>query len=198
MIRVIETFSDFRDISLQERTDTAIRLGADVFVSIHANAFGSGWNDVRGVETFTFDGKGKSKELALGIQRRLVPRYNTHNREERFSEVESRGVKEANYHVLRETQKRGIPSVLVEAGFMTNWNDYVLLCSPDYRATVAGAIYEAIGSNFDLNNLVVAVDAGHGPSTPGKRSPNGKLKEYFFNRAVANSLIDYLTTEGSN
>ncbi|MFE4569938.1 N-acetylmuramoyl-L-alanine amidase [Paenibacillus chitinolyticus] len=34
--------------------------------------------------------------------------------------------------------------------------------------------------------LKVVFDGGHGPNTQGKRTPDGSLKEYEFNRAVAN------------
>ncbi|MGG1571586.1 N-acetylmuramoyl-L-alanine amidase [Fictibacillus sp. NRS-1165] len=42
-------------------------------------------------------------------------------------------------------------------------------------------------------NLVVYVDAGHGPDTPGKRSPDGSLREHFFNHATAVMLMGALT-----
>ncbi|MGD7043389.1 N-acetylmuramoyl-L-alanine amidase [Jeotgalibacillus proteolyticus] len=38
---------------------------------------------------------------------------------------------------------------------------------------------------------LIAIDAGHGYETPGKRSPDG-MKEYEFNRAVANECIHQL------
>jgi N-acetylmuramoyl-L-alanine amidase len=36
--------------------------------------------------------------------------------------------------------------------------------------------------------MIIAIDAGHGPATAGKRSPDGLLREYTFNSAVANEL----------
>ncbi len=34
----------------------------------------------------------------------------------------------------------------------------------------------------------IIVDAGHGPNTPGKRSPDGSLREFMFNAAVAEKI----------
>lgn len=41
--------------------------------------------------------------------------------------------------------------------------------------------------------LVVYVDAGHGPDTPGKRSPDGSLREHQFNHATAVMLMGALS-----
>ncbi|MBR6613154.1 MAG: N-acetylmuramoyl-L-alanine amidase [Clostridia bacterium] len=42
----------------------------------------------------------------------------------------------------------------------------------------------------------VCIDAGHGKSTSGKRSPDGKLKEYEFNRDVAKRIKTILEAHG--
>ncbi|WP_313236055.1 N-acetylmuramoyl-L-alanine amidase [Sporosarcina ureae] len=43
---------------------------------------------------------------------------------------------------------------------------------------------------------LIILDAGHGPDTPGKRTPDGKLREYHFNAAVASLVGEFLTKEG--
>jgi N-acetylmuramoyl-L-alanine amidase len=40
------------------------------------------------------------------------------------------------------------------------------------------------------------IDAGHGPETAGKRSPDGALREFSFNSAAANLVKQYLIEEG--
>src|SRR5690606_16940342 len=42
----------------------------------------------------------------------------------------------------------------------------------------------------------IILDAGHGPETPGKRTPDGSLREFQFNRAVAELVSGYLEKEG--
>lgn len=42
----------------------------------------------------------------------------------------------------------------------------------------------------------IMIDAGHGPETAGKRSPDGVLREFSFNSAVAILVKRYLVEEG--
>ena len=44
--------------------------------------------------------------------------------------------------------------------------------------------------------MKILIDAGHGPNTPGKRSPDGKLKEFYFNAAVAEEVKKLLLLGG--
>src|SRR5690606_582249 len=37
----------------------------------------------------------------------------------------------------------------------------------------------------EVRKMKIVIDAGHGPDTPGKRSPDGSLREYQFNAPVA-------------
>ena len=43
-----------------------------------------------------------------------------------------------------------------------------------------------------MAQLKVAIDAGHGPDTAGKRSPDGSLREFEFNRVVAEYVAEGL------
>lgn len=44
--------------------------------------------------------------------------------------------------------------------------------------------------------MVILIDNGHGSDTPGKRSPDGRLMEWKFSRAVAHELLNNLKSEG--
>lgn len=46
-----------------------------------------------------------------------------------------------------------------------------------------------------MSRLVI-IDAGHGEDTPGKRSPDGVLREWEWNRRVANLVIHFLYARG--
>lgn len=48
----------------------------------------------------------------------------------------------------------------------------------------------------EIKMTLIMIDAGHGPETPGKRSPDGKLREFHFNSAVSDFVRDYLLVEG--
>ena len=43
---------------------------------------------------------------------------------------------------------------------------------------------------------IFLIDNGHGKDTPGKRSPDGRFREYNFNREVAAMLVDALKALG--
>lgn len=53
----------------------------------------------------------------------------------------SRGVKQANLHVLREV---GMPSILVETGFVNNYDDAKFLSSEEGKNLMAESIYKSI------------------------------------------------------
>ena len=44
--------------------------------------------------------------------------------------------------------------------------------------------------------MKIMIDAGHGPDTPGKRSPDGRLREFHFNSSVAEEVKKRLLMDG--
>lgn len=44
--------------------------------------------------------------------------------------------------------------------------------------------------------MKVLIDNGHGADTPGKRSPDGRLREYAYAREIADRVVDALAAEG--
>ncbi len=127
-----------RDVPLAERVRAANEWAADIFVSIHANAAGNGWNDANGIETFAaVNASAASVKLADAIQRRLITETGRRDR----------GVKRSDFYVIKNT---AMPAVLVEAGFMTNRAEAELLKSDNYRKKVAAAIAAAIADVYGL------------------------------------------------
>lgn len=105
-------------VSLGDRTKLARKLKADLFVSLHCNH--SGNPNAKGVEVYVFNKRNEqtkeSIRLAYIIQKSL--QWNLG--------FKSRGVKFANFQVLRETNNH-IPSVLVEFGFLSNMDERAYL-----------------------------------------------------------------------
>jgi len=139
-IEFMFTHADDRDVPLKERTDRANAWKADLFVSIHANAAGDGvnWNSAQGIETFVYETRPPAAvALANAVQRQLI----------RATGRPDRGVKSANFHVLRETR---MTAILVECGFMTNRDECELLKSDAYRRKCAEAIVAGIVETYGL------------------------------------------------
>lgn len=44
--------------------------------------------------------------------------------------------------------------------------------------------------------MIILLDAGHGESTPGKRSPDGRLREYKYCREIAKAVQEELVNRG--
>ncbi|MDQ0110784.1 N-acetylmuramoyl-L-alanine amidase family protein [Paenibacillus harenae] len=132
------------DIPLNNRTTAANNAKADFYISIHANAYGAGWNGARGIETYYYPGSTAGKQAADIIHAQLV----------KGTPMPNRGVKEANFHVLRETT---MPAVLVELGFMTNREDAELLRSGAYRAECAEELAKGICQVFGVPYIPVSV-----------------------------------------
>jgi N-acetylmuramoyl-L-alanine amidase len=131
------------DVPLSVRTAKANRLGTDCYVSIHANAAGDdqGWNQANGIESFVYLSKPREAlALAVSIQRSLI----------QATGLSDRGVKSADFHVLRETN---MTAVLVECGFYTNKKEERLLCSASYQRLCAQAIVHGLANVYQLRKL---------------------------------------------
>lgn len=152
---------DDRDVPLQERTDRANAMGADAYVSIHANAFGAGgFNHVSGIESFIHPRAGADTvAFANVIHSEIVAACGLSNR----------GVKKADFHVLRETK---MMAVLVEFGFMTNLNDLEKLKSDAHRRICAGALVAGLAKQFNLVKKPIPKPA---PTPVAKPAQNGNV-----------------------
>ena len=146
--------NDQQDVPLQARTDKANGQKGELYISLHSNASGNGndWDSATGIETYVHP-TASSQTLALAkkIQRNLIV----------ATGMKDRGVKTANFHVLREAR---MPSILVECGFMTNKDDAKLLKTPFYQKACAESIAKAIAADFKLKKKTPAP----APSPPSK------------------------------
>ena len=109
------------------------RSGADVFISIHQNAFDS--PSVCGCEVYYHETRPESKKLADCVEKALAARDGA---------KPSRGVKTYG-HMLTKL----IPnSILIECGFITNPYEEAELVSPEGQARIAEAIAQGIDAFF--------------------------------------------------
>ncbi len=157
-------------IPLEQRTAIANREGADLFLSIHANA--SRNSAARGLETYFLSFASNPDAEAVAARENAASANDMHNLPSivraialnnkldesrdlagvvqqslstRLSKanlgVRSRGVKKAPFVVLIGA---GMPSVLAEIGFLTNKQESALLRTPAYRQRIAEALHAAV------------------------------------------------------
>ncbi|GGC85414.1 hypothetical protein GCM10007216_15160 [Thalassobacillus devorans] len=123
-------------IPLEERSEMANSWGADYFVSYHTNAWlGKG----SGFETYIHDGN-VSKETEKrqeDIHNYLIDRI----------DVGDRGMKQADYNVLRNTD---MPSILLEYMFIDNLRENEMLKDSNYRTYLGEITAEAIAHSFGI------------------------------------------------
>lgn len=132
--RVIMTRSKDIFVPLAHRVAIANKAKGSLFVSVHFNS--SSRPEAHGIEIFYFDSKEMwrtkaSKRLANCILHRILGQI----------DAASRGVKQGNFHVIRETD---MPAVLVEGGFMTNKEERIHLRDKDYLDRLAKGIAQGI------------------------------------------------------
>lgn len=179
-VEVLFTHTDdgSRDVPLKERTDKANTWKADVFVSIHANAFGNNWNDANGIETFVYASRpAAAVKLADAVQRALV----------RATGRRDRGVKAGDLHVLRESN---MTAILVECGFMTNREEAELLKGDEYRRKCAAAIVQAIAEVYGLKKAGAAPSASGTPIAGQAQATVEQAQEWARQRKAAQAFID--------
>ena len=169
-VEVVLTRTKNTYVSLEERTALANRAGADLFLSIHANA--SSIETARGVETYYLNFAQNSAAEALAAREnagstqgmRNLPdivkaialndkidesrdfagsiQGALHERLRRVDRnVKNLGVKQAPFMVLIGAT---MPSVLVEIAFLTHRQEATLLKTDKYRQQVADALFSGI------------------------------------------------------
>lgn len=134
---VIMTVSkdDQTDPSLADRVAVANNAkNVDLFVSIHANANGSGssWDSAHGWEIWIHKSGGASEKAAQYIEAAT---------KSAITEFSDRGIKktgtgEKGLYVSRNTE---MPSVLIEHGFYTNQSECQLMKTSEFRQRLAQA-----------------------------------------------------------
>lgn len=115
--------------SLKKRAELSNRENCDYFVSIHCNAGGG-----TGTEVLVIKKGGMAEKLANNVLLALTEK----------GTLRSRGVKEANLLVLRETD---CPAILVETAFLDHPSDALLLKNKpeEFAAAIALGIFRFLG-----------------------------------------------------
>jgi N-acetylmuramoyl-L-alanine amidase len=113
-------------LTLEERTDKANSWGADIYISVHNNSFKE--KTSKGFESFIYNGSVSSGTIAFQnvLHAEILQAMG--------AEVEDRGKKRANFHVLRESNMK---AVLTENLFLSNASDAKLLKDDKFKQRIA-------------------------------------------------------------
>lgn len=160
-----------------EKAMISNNVGADLFVSIHRNAYEP--NVSKGVETLVYDN--------VGIKNELGKKINSNLQKLGF---ENRGITERpNLVVLKRTKS---PAVLLEVGFIDNDEDNTLFDEKfnEIAEAIAYGIIDVLGIKCEPENM------------PPKNNENHYKKLYrvqvgsYKNRSYAEDLLEQLKSEG--
>lgn len=153
-IIVKQTRTDDSYIGLSERAQIANDDGAKYFISIHIN--NADIKSAMGMEVYALAQGGESENLASVELKYLIDE----------TKLSNRGVKFANFAVLRETN---MPAVMVEIGFISNSNEEQLLRNDGFKDRVALALAKGyldyIGKPYQQKGTII-LEAMSKTSTP--------------------------------
>lgn len=127
------TRTDDTYISLDERVRISDSNDADALISLHYNAFTD--QAVSGINTHYYAGD-EAQKLASSIQTSLI----------KYVQLNDRGVRTGNYHILRESSD---PAILIELGFMSNPDERETIQTTTYQKKVADAITAGVEDYFE-------------------------------------------------
>ncbi len=145
------------DVPLATRTNLANEWKADVYAAIHHNTLSGEWGKHSGNETYTMDNptaNSKSIEIAGAVHPRIVVAMG----------ISDRGMKRANFHVLRES---AMPAILTEGGFMDSTVDIIKLRDDHYLKAQGEAIAEGLAAYFQLELKAPPEENSTSPPTDG-------------------------------
>lgn len=111
---------------------------ADFVISIHQNSYPNG--SVHGAQCFYYQGSEEGQHLATRLQNALV----------KLVDPDNHRVAKANdsYYIMKNST---CPVVIIECGFLSNYEEAQLLCDENYQKKLAFAITS--GVNDYLNSL---------------------------------------------
>ena len=161
--------TDDSDVVLSTRQKQIKSFGADISVSIHANAYGDGksYNSANGVETLYHSNSSyaaDSKSLAQKIQTQLI----------KGTKQANRGIKTSNLAMCNCKTMGTKASVLVETAFMTNSTESALLKSDTFcrecAKEIAQGIFDYLGINGNVNVSLISASNSSDTTKPTTQS----------------------------
>jgi len=177
---------------LPSRVQDANKKECDLFISIHCN--GNDNTSASGTEIYHCPGSTEGEKLArailnevLYLQKVKKGRYKNDKNLSNLWDFTNRGIKEADYYVLTNTD---MTAVLCETLFMSNKEDLKLLKNSEFQAMYAFAIAMGVNKYFDVKPAEQPVSA------TGKNSD--LIKKYSKKYSLDEKFIDAIIQQESS
>ncbi len=132
-----ETDTNKKRSDMQKRCQIIAESKCTIAVSIHQNSYHE--ESVAGPQVFYYATSTQGQQLATIIQNELI---------EQLAPEKKRTAKaNDSYYLLK---KAVCPIVIVECGFLSNWNEAALLVTDEYQQKVAQAVADGIEKHLSL------------------------------------------------
>lgn len=129
-------------IDLYERAAYAKEVGADIFISLHMNSAGT--SAANGTETYyCLENNGKNE---YGLTSKTLASYFQYNWSPKLGLSTSRGVKTANFVVIK---KNTVPAILIELGFLSGKKDFSIISSLSNQKKASKYFYQTVCNFFE-------------------------------------------------
>ena len=125
-----EEFSKSED--MKERVKLINKINPQLVVSVHQNSYPS--EEVKGGQVFYYQTSEESKRYAEILQEAIRTVDANNNRQAKGNDT---------YYLLKKTK---IPTIIVECGFLSNWEEAEKLSKETYQEEMAQAIVNGIKS----------------------------------------------------
>lgn len=162
-VKAVLTQGSGQCLGLQERVNSAVRQGADAFVSMHCNSAGS---SATGSEVWVPNGSSyrynETHAVGYGLGKRILANLQTLG-------FQNRGVKTLDctnntyypnnggiadyYTVIYHSRLAGIPGIIVEHAFVSNASDASKLSDSSWRTKLGVADATAIAEYYGLSKV---------------------------------------------
>ncbi|TCK87916.1 N-acetylmuramoyl-L-alanine amidase [Natranaerovirga hydrolytica] len=133
-----ESDSNKKRADLNKRAQIIQENNADLVVSIHQNSFHQ--EKYNGAQVFYYSSSQEGEALAEAIQNEII----------RYAQPKTSRTPKANdaYFILKQTP---CPAVIVECGFLSNWEEADRLQTKEYQEKLAWSIFMGIKNYFNEN-----------------------------------------------
>lgn len=122
---------------MESRVQMINEVRPEMVVSIHQNSYGS--EEIKGAQVFYYTDSEESQQMAEIMQESLRTIDPTNDRQIKA---------DSTYYMLKKTE---VPTLIVECGFLTNWEEAEKLADEVYQEEMAKAIVDGIKKCLEKN-----------------------------------------------